>query len=461
METFLQSLHRLSFPQSEDKRRKPSIVTTTTPQKLPRLPWISDKLFYGWVIVASGVVTQFFQGLANQGFSTYLDSLQKEFGWSRAVLAGPRSVTQVENSILGPIEGFLVDKFGPRRMVAAGTFIMGLGLILFGLTNNLFMYYLSNIIIALGTGFQGILVMSVAVNNWFRRKRSIAQSVMLLGFTMAGVVAVPLLVLVQTRLNWQISAIGSGILIWVVGFPCSILLRTRPEHYGLLPDGDAPGAASQSTNGSRQTTEEYDFTLRQAIRTRAFWLLSIGQAIGSFGMGAAQVHLFLHLQQGVGLSKMTASFVWMVASIANIPSRLAGGFLGDRLPKSLMVGLSMVFMSVSLFVLGMATSLPMAMTYAVLYGIGWGMRTPVVNAMQGEYFGRKSQGLIRGWLSTVSLPFTIAAPVIAGYIADLQGNYKWTFIIMSFVSLAGAALIFIARPPKPPARHQTDAVSQT
>ncbi|MBI2849925.1 MAG: MFS transporter [Chloroflexi bacterium] len=401
------------------------------------------------------MITQFFQGIANQGFSTYLGPLQEQFGWSRAVLAGPRSVTQVENSVLGPVEGYLVDKFGPRRMVAAGTFVMGLGLILFGLTQSLWLYYVSNIIIALGTGFQGILVMSVAVNNWFRRKRSIAQSVMLLGFTMAGVVAVPLLVLVQTNINWQTSAIGSGLLIWAFGFPCSLLLRTSPEAYGLLPDGDTSGGATgHNSVGERQSTVEYDFTLREAIRTRAFWLLAIGSAVSNLGMGAAQVHLFLHLEQGVGLARPTAALVWMVASLANIPSRLAGGFLGDRLPKNLMVGLSMVFMAVSLFVLGMATSLQMAFVYAVLYGIGWGMRTPVINAMQGEYFGRKSQGVIRGWLQTVSLPFTIAAPVIAGYIADLQGNYKWTFIIMSFVSLVGAALIFITTAPKSPLDKQ-------
>ena len=376
--------------------------------------------------------------------------LQEQFGWSKAVLAGPRSVTQVENSILGPIEGYLVDKFGPRRMVAMGTLIMGLGLILFGMTQTLWMYYLSNIIIAMGTGFQGILIMSVAVNNWFRRKRSIAQSVMLLGFTMAGVVAVPLLVLVQTRINWQISAIGSGLLIWAVGFPCSILLRTSPEPYGLLPDGDTKDNGGEKSAGRSQAIEEYDFTLKEAIRTRAFWLLAFGSSIGNLGMGAAQVHLFLHLEQGVGLERTTASFVWMVASIANIPSRLAGGFMGDRFPKSFMVGVSMVFMAASVFVLGMATSLTEAMMYAVLYGIGWGMRTPVINAMQGEYFGRKSQGIIRGWLASVSLPFTIAAPVIAGYFADELGNYKMTFIVMSFVMLAGSAFIFIAKPPRPP-----------
>ncbi len=398
------------------------------------------------------MITQFFQGIANQGFATYLGPLQQEFGWSKAVLAGPRSVTQVENSILGPIEGLLVDRFGPRRMVAFGTLVMGLGLILFGLTQNLWMYYISNIVITVGTGFQGILVMSVAVNNWFRRKRSIAQSVMLLGFTMAGVVGVPALVMVQTYVNWHWSAIGSGLLIWAVGFPCSIVLRSGPEPYGLLPDGDIPGAVTQNTPGEHRVSEEYDFTLRQAMRTRAFWLMAMGSAVGNLGMGAAQVHLFLHLEQGVGLSKTTSALVWAVASLSSIPSRLAGGFLGDRLPKSLMVGLSMVFIALSVFVLGNAASLPMAFAYAILYGIGWGVRTPVVNAMQGEYFGRKSQGVIRGWLQSVSLPFTIAAPVVAGYIADLQGNYKWTFIIMSFVMLAGAGLIFIATPPKPPHR---------
>lgn len=431
------------------------LATTTDTQKLPRFPWIGKKPFYGWVIVASGAVTQFFQGIASQGFGTYFGPLQTEFGWSKALLAGPRSVTQIENSILGPIEGLLVDKFGPRRMVAFGTLVMGLGLILFGLTQSLWMYYLSNIIIAVGTGFQGLLVMSVAVNNWFRRKRSIAQSVMLLGFTMAGVVGVPALVLVQTYLGWRWSAVGSGLLIWAVGFPCSMVLRSGPEPYGLLPDGDIPGATTTTAAGARQSGEEYDFTLREAIRTRAFWLLAIGSAVGSLGMGAAQVHLFLHLEQGVGLAKTTAALVWSVASLSSIPSRLAGGFLGDRLPKNLMVGLSTVLIAVSVFVLGIATSLQMAFVYAVLYGIGWGMRTPVTNAMQGEYFGRKSQGVIRGWLSSASIPFTIAAPVVAGYIADVQGDYKWTFIIMSFVMLVGAVLIFLATPPKPPRRKET------
>ncbi len=147
-------------------------IPSVTPKALPRLPWLGKGLFYGWLIVGVGAVTQFFNGVVSQGFSTYLSPLEKEFGWSKAALAGPRSAVSVENSILGPLEGFLVDRFGPRFAVMIGIFLMGLGAILFGLTNSLWMYYLSNIIIAIGAGPQGLLVMSVAVNNWFRRKRS-------------------------------------------------------------------------------------------------------------------------------------------------------------------------------------------------------------------------------------------------------------------------------------------------
>lgn len=211
---------------------------STGTKKLPHYPWIGKRPFYGWAIVAVGVVTQFFQGLSAQGFSSYLTYFQKEFGWSKAVMAGPRSVTSVEGAIIGPLEGWLVDKFGPRLIVTIGVFIMGLGFILFGLIDSLWMYYLANIVIALGTGFQGMIIMSVAVNKWFRRRRTMAQSIMLLGFSMAGVVGVPLLVVTQEAFGWQISAYSSGLLIWGLGFPCTLLLRTEPEPYGLLPDGD-------------------------------------------------------------------------------------------------------------------------------------------------------------------------------------------------------------------------------
>ena len=423
---------------------------------LPWFPWIGRRPFYGWIIVIIGAVTQFFQGISSQGFATYLGPLQTEFGWSKAVLAGPRSVTQVEGAITGPLEGFLVDKLGARRVVNAGIFIMGLGFILFGITHSLWMYYLSSIVIALGTGLQGLLVMSVTVNNWFRRNRTIAQSLMGLGYSFAGVLGVPALVWIQAQMDWRPSAVITGIAIWVIGFPCASILRTKPELFGLTPDGNASkyDKAAGNISSTGGTFEgEHDFTLRESLKTRAFWLLAAAWAIGNIGLLGAQVHLFLHLEQGVGLSRTTVSLVWMVASLSNIPSRLIGGFFGDRLPKNLMHGASMAFMAVAMYLLAIAATIEMAFAYAVLFGIGWGMRTPIVNAIQAEYFGRKSQGIIRGWLQSLSLPITIGTPVIAGYMADIQGTYRPTFIGMSLIMLLGVALALLAIHPKPPHNH--------
>lgn len=429
-------------------------ATTPTAEKLPWFPWIGkNRPYYGWVIVTVGWLTQFTQGIINQAFATYLGPLMTEFGWSRALLAGPRSVTQVENSILGPIEGWLLDRIGPRWMVASGSFIMGLGLILFGITHSLWMYYLANIVIALGTGLQGLLILSVALNQWFRRKRTMANAVMLLGFATAGIVGVPAVVFLQTAMGWRASAIITGIFAWAVGIPLSMFLRRSPEQFGLLPDGDTPDASAEAGTRNRPAPKEFDFTLRQALRTRAFWLVAFGPTLSQLGMAAAGIHLFLHLEQDVGLSRPTAAFVWSVASMTNIPARLIGGYFGDRMPKRFVLGFAMVMIAASQFVLGIATSLPMAMVYAVLYGIGWGARTPVMNAMQGDYFGRRSQGIIRGWLTVVHLPFTVATPVLVGLMADRLGTYSPLFVILSFVGLAGAILIFFATPPKFP-EHQ-------
>jgi MFS family permease len=128
---------------------------TETPQSLkpPRYPWIGKRPFYGWIIVAVGAVTQFFQGIASQGFTTYMGLLENEFGWTRAALSGPRSVTQVEGAITGPFEGFLVDRFGPRKVAAIGIFITGIGFALFGLMNSYVMFYVSSIVITLGISY--------------------------------------------------------------------------------------------------------------------------------------------------------------------------------------------------------------------------------------------------------------------------------------------------------------------
>jgi MFS family permease len=422
------------------------MTASPSPLKEPWYPWIGKRPFYGWIIVIIGAVTQFFQGIASLAFSAYLIPLQNQFGWSAAALAGPRSVTQVEGAITGPLEGFLVDRFGPRRVVAVGIFITGIGFILFGIMNSYWMYYLSSMVITLGIGLQGLLVMSVTVNNWFNRRRTIANSVMGLGYSMAGVIGVPAITFIILQSDWQMAAFVTAGFVWVVGFPFAMLLRVGPETVGSVPDGSLPDVSAAKQG---YVVEAYDFTLKEAIRTRSFWLLAAGWSISNIGILGVQVHLFLHLEN-VGLPTAMVALVWSVASLSNIPSRLLGGFFGDRLPKNIMLGVSVILMAVAVYILAVTDSPALAFSYAVIFGIGWGIRTPIVNAIQGEYFGRKSQGIIRGWLQSLGLPIIIAAPVVAGYMWDIQGTYRHIFSIMAAIMLVGSVLIFFATRPAPP-----------
>ena len=168
------------------------------------------------------------------------------------------------------------------------------------------------------------------------------------------------------------------------------------------------------------------------------------------GIVAVQLHLFLYLDQELGLSRATAALIWTVASLSNIPARLLGGFFGDRLPKIHLLAFSLVLMSISIYILGKATNLQMVLAYAVIYGIGWGIRTPIMNALQADYFGRKSLGVIMGWLQSASIPLTITAPVVIGFFADYHGSYRSVFIYLSIIMVVGAFLIYLATPPKPP-----------
>ncbi|MEX2446665.1 MAG: MFS transporter, partial [Dehalococcoidia bacterium] len=343
------------------------------------------KPFYGWVIVAVGFTAQFISGLANQAFSTYLVPLGQEFGWSRAALAGPRSITQAETALMGPVDGFLVDRFGPRVVMTAGVLLLGLGMVSFGLVQEIWQYYAANVLIGLGTSLAGILVISTAVNSWFRRKRTLAMALTTVGFSVAGMVAIPLVVWVQTTMGWREAAIASGLVVWSIGLPAAAMLRRSPEGMGLLPDGDLPGPLDDAPTAAGGQVHapgggHVDFVLPEAVRTRAFWCIGFGNGLNQLIMSAVIVHLFVHLEEGVRISRGEAALAFTFMSAFNMAGRLTGGFLGDRYAKNLLLGAAMLGTGGALVLLTSAASLAPVFAFAGLYGFCWGMRTPLVNS---------------------------------------------------------------------------------
>lgn len=428
-----------------------------TPTQAPAKP---KRLFYGWIMVLAAMVNQMIQsGIGGQGFGTFILPLQAEFGWSKSALSGARSLTQIESGLLDPLQGFLVDRLGPRIMVVSGMIVFGAGLIMLGYIHSLMAYFLAFVVIAIGSSLAGFVVMSTAINNWFRRKRTMALSLTQTGMGFGGIFLIPLLVWAEVAFGWRTAAIAAGISSWAIGIPMGLLMRKSPEQYGLRPDGDTGNAAyprgtPQGQEHGQSAAGTVDFTLGEALRSPAYWWVGVGHGLSVMVVGAVTTHQFAHMQEasGVGLTSVMAALVVTVLNVVTIAGRLSAGFVGDRFDKRYIAAGGNLVGGAALLVFALAHNLAFALGYAVLFGISWGMRGPMMSSIRGDYFGRANFGKILGSSSLIVMPLSILAPVFAGFMADWQGDYRQSFVILAFISTLGSICFLLAKPPKPPKR---------
>lgn len=435
--------------------------------EVARLHLNPRKVFYGWWLVGvSGSVMVISSTPVFHAMGLWFVALEHTFGWSRTQLSLAFAFTRIEGGILGPIEGILVDRFGTRRLVLIGMTITGIGWILFSqiqsvtifgwIFQDLWMFYLIYMIIALGQGLGSWLPLMTMLNNWFIRHRAKAM-----GFS-NSVSRIGTLVLIPAiawaidpefdRLGWQTTVVIIGVIILVVIFPLTRLIRDRPEDYGLLPDGDKPEdqAAEQAERRQRSRVQDKDpeFTLRQALMTPAFWLISVGHGFTSMILIAMMAHL-APMMDDRGYSLQTSAFVITAYTAVSMLFQIVGGFIGDRVPKryALFVFTWIQASGVFLLTFGSATLL-VAYGFALLFGIGFGGRNPLTVSIRGEYFGRKSFGKIMGISQVPMNILLLAAPVVAGVVRDNTGEYTIAFATLAALNMLGGLLFLLARPPR-------------
>ena len=412
-------------------------------------------IFFGWWIVLSGCVLQALNsGLLGQGFTLYFLPLQAEFGWSRTLLSSGFSLSNIENGILGPFEGWLADRFGPRRVVLTGIALLGTGFILLSTVHSIVTFFLSFGLIAAGASLGGYLPISVAVLNWFVRKRRLALGIASAGHGLGGLI-VPILAWSLMTNGWRPSALVSGLVIWLVGIPMALLLRQRPEKYGYLTDGDTPASAeaekpetqsTQSTSGA-MVPDDASFTLKQAIKTRSFWLISAGHASAVLTVSAVSLHLAPHIVQQLKISLEAAGAIVSLLLMMSIVGRLVGGVLADRMDKRWLLVGSMISHTIGLLFLANATSMFQVVMFTIFHGIAWGIRGLTQNSIRAEYFGRKSIGLILGMSSIPVVLAQVASPIFTAWLADLRGDYHFAFMILAAYTAAGTLFFAFASKP--------------
>lgn len=447
-----------STQSEEPSSRSTTIAAPVEEQHPDRIMGVPTRgrVFFGWYIVGAGSVIQFLVGaLMNQAFGGYTAALSDHFGWSRTAISGAFSMSRVESGILGPFQGWLIDRYGPRAIMRIGLVMFSIGFILFSQIQNLWMFYATFALMAVGASLGGFLSITVAVVGWFDRSRSRALGVSQLGFAAGGLVASGV-ILAITQIGWREVAFVSGILVAVVGLPLTTVMIRRPEEIGLEVDGydEARRAELRASDAARNrvsTSTEVDYTARQAMSTMAFWTISLGHSSALFVVGAVMVHLFLHLTESLGYSDGRAAFFIGLMTAFQIVGQVAGASLGDFISKRLIVIVCMVMHAVGLLFVAHIHTTWSVVAFCALHGIAWGTRGPLMQAIRADYFGRTSFGTIMGFSSLIVMLGTTLGPLIAGFLYDRTGSYELAFTIIAVIAASGSIFFMLSWRPKPPA----------
>ena len=415
-------------------------------------PWAKARGgFYGWWLVAvSGFIMVITAVPVFQASAVWAVALESQFGWTRTQLGLALSFTRVEGSLTGPIAGYLVDRMGTRFMVFTGLLVLTVGFFLFSQVQNLWMFYLAYFVMSVGQGQAGWLTVMTLLNHWFVRHRGLAMGLAMVGMGIGTLVLVPVIAWLidpdADRLGWRRTLEILAVVSLVSAIVLPKVVRNKPEDVGQHPDGVPPVVAASVNENSGP---ELELTIGQALRTQAFWCISFGHGLGSMVVLAIMSHLGLLLRD-MGYGVQTAGWVIMVQTAVAIVFQFFGGWIGDRIPKNVALFIFTAIQGLGVVLLTMGPEMINFYAFAVLFGIGFGGRTPLTTAIRGDYFGRASFGKILG-ISTVPMNvlLLIAAPM-AGFMRDELGDYDMAFLVLAGLNMAGAVLFLIARRPKLP-----------
>lgn len=405
-------------------------------------------IFYGyWIVLAGSVLAAINGGLYFFGSSVFFKPIIDELGTNRAVLSGAFSLARLESGLIGPLEGWLIDKFGPRKVLLLGIPLFAAGFVLLSLVNSVFMFYVVFVLcLSFGSSLSSVAPASAAVANWFIRKRSSMLGLMLAGVGMGGAI-VPAVTWLVTTFGWRTASVALGVTVLVLGLPMAAIIRHKPEQYGYHPDGDTIDPKPANGEATHQSTEDEEgLSAKEALKTPSFWFMSLAFSLRVGVTGSVSLH-FIPFMTDLGISLNTAGLMVSALGIVGVIGRLGFGWLGDLFPKRYIVTAGLLQLTVGMLILAFSTNLWHVILALLFYAPSYGGLATMMFAMRAEYFGRKAFATIQGFMGSVLVLGTVSGPIYAGWIFDVTQSYRIAFLTFAVASLAAIFLILAARRP--------------
>ena len=406
-------------------------------------------VYYGWWLLAGSIAAMTLgSGVSFWSVGLYIEPLESEFGWSRGEVSGAISIVLLTGGIMGPFVGRWVDTRGARQVILFGAVTTAATYVLLATTTELWQWYLYSAINGVFRQMMFFIPFQALISRWFDRRRGVALSILGTGFSLGGVVVVPPMRLVVDNIGWEASFVFSGIAILVVFIPIgTLLVRNDPADVGAQPDGDAVPEGGASP---RQLT---GLSLRAALKTPHFWLIGIALTSFFFGLFGMLVHQ-IPLYESIGVPRGTAAVIVSTAALFGAGSRIAFGFISDRVQRFeyvvIAMCISLIFAMLALLLIPGYLGIACFIAFWVV-GTGGG---PIMEAMLlTRMFGVAHFGTLLGAIVVVEEVGLVTSPTIVGWIFDVTGSYD--IALMLFVgSFTAAALMFVVVLQLPPLRFE-------
>jgi len=371
-------------------------------------------------------------GLALYGLPFYYDFMVKEFGWSRTQVTSGNALSKL---LVGPLFGFMagwvVDRFGPRRLMMSGIVMAGIALIGLAHMTSLWMFYAFYLLNALGYVCGGPLPNQVLLSRWFDKARGKAMGFAYLGIGIGGYLVLFLSPRLVNAFGWRGSLQVLGILIIVLALPLAYFVRDEPESAGATPGAKPPTAVAP---------------MGGIFRNPAFYLLMLGSMCSIGAVGGTNQHLKLFLSLDLQFSQTAAASIAATVLACSIAGRLLMGWLADRIPRKHVMILIYTLIAGSIPLLFFADTPAALYAFAVIFGIGLGGEYMIIPLMAAELFGVRVLGRLMGVILTADGVAEATFPMLVGYLRDTTGSYRTGFVVLIALALAGTvAIAFLPR----------------
>lgn len=423
----------------------------------------SRRPFYGWYVAAASIAIYFF----TNGMTLFVpQNLFPRFIETFGATAGQVSLTTATSlgiaALIAPFIGAIVDRAGVTRVIRLGLVVMALCFCLYPFARSLADLYLLHAGLAVGLALSGLLVNVVLLSNWFDARRGFVIGMLAAGSSLAGAL-LPLAIspLVNDPglgWRWGFGALSVAFLIGAL-LPGFAVLRESPAVLGLHPDG-----ADRKPKRAGTTAAGVD--LPAALRSVPFWCLAFGSAALWYSIQSMNSQVTIYLEQEAGLSPARATLLFSVIFWCSFAGKFLFGALSDRLPKRRVMLLTSSILLAGCLLLfenaggdwRLTARLPRLVSFAIIFGLGFGGSFTMIQLVAVETFGQRSLGKILGCITLIDALGATLGTVLTGQLKTITGGYLLPFGVIAAVALFGVVNVLFIRPLPSRARDSGSAL---